>query len=304
MVDEDPLIAVARRVVSGGQLRRHWILTGGVSASMVALEVQTPQRQLRRLVVREQGAADWKPLAHDVMAAEYALHQALRRLAMPVPEVYLFDDSAQLLARPYLVMEFIEGTTEVDPAARPDAMRQMAAFLARLHTIELEGTGLPALPLREDPREGALEYLPADPRHDRLRTVMQRMTTVDPSSNRRSLVHGDFWPGNVLWRGGQIAAVIDWEDAAFGDPLSDLAACRVELLCRYDEAAMETFTEHYLALMDVDATGLPLWELYVSSAALATMGDWGLEPGDEANRRRETLGFMERAGRQLLSMSR
>lgn len=304
MVDEDPLIAVARRVVSDSQLRRHWVLTGGVSASMVALEVETPDGQLRRLVVREHGAAQWKPLAQDVTAAEYALLLALRRLAMPVPEAYLFDDSGALLARPYLVMEFIEGTTEVEEAARPEAMRQMAAFLARLHTIEVEGAGLPALPEREDPREGALEYLPADARGDELRKILQRMTTVDPPPSRRSLLHGDFWPGNVLWRDGQIAAVLDWEDAAFGDPLSDVAACRVELLCRYDDTAMETFTEHYLALMDVDTTGLPLWELYVSSAALATMSDWGLEPEDEANRRQKTLEFMERAGRQLASMAR
>lgn len=304
MAADDPLIAVARRVVSDGVLRRHWVLTGGVSASMHALEVETPDRDLRRLVVREHGAAQWKPLAADVTAAEHALLLALRRLAMPVPEVYLFDDSGDLLARPYLVMEFVEGTSAVEEAAQADAMRQMAAFLARLHTIELESAGLPALPEREDPREGALEYLPAGVRGDELRKILQRMVAVETSPSRRSLLHGDFWPGNVLWRDGQIAAVLDWEDAAFGDPLSDVAACRVELLCQYGATAMETFTEHYLALMDVDTTALPLWELYVSSAALATMSDWGLAPEDEANRRQRTRGFMERAGRQLASMAR
>ena len=82
-----------------------------------------------------------------------------------------------------------------------------------------------------------------------------------------SLVHGDFWPENVLWQHGQIAAVVDWEDAALGDPLSDLACCQVELLCKYDEAAMDTFTAHYCALAQVDLANLPLWQVYVSADA-------------------------------------
>src|SRR4029077_16475377 len=31
--------------------------------------------------------------------------------------------------------------------------------------------------------------------------------------NPRVILHGDFWPGNVLWRNGKLAGVIDWEDA-------------------------------------------------------------------------------------------
>ena len=29
--------------------------------------------------------------------------------------------------------------------------------------------------------------------------------------NRPVLLHGDFWPGNILWRDGRLVAVIDWE---------------------------------------------------------------------------------------------
>jgi aminoglycoside phosphotransferase (APT) family kinase protein len=37
------------------------------------------------------------------------------------------------------------------------------------------------------------------------------------------VLHGDYWPGNVLWRDGRLVGVIGWEEAAFGDPLADLA---------------------------------------------------------------------------------
>jgi len=27
------------------------------------------------------------------------------------------------------------------------------------------------------------------------------------------VLHGDYWPGNVLWRDGRLVGVIDWEEA-------------------------------------------------------------------------------------------
>ncbi|HYI01988.1 phosphotransferase, partial [Hyalangium sp.] len=99
----------------------------------------------------------------------------------------------------------------------------------------------------------------------------------------------------------RIAAVIDWEDAAVGDPLSDLACSRVELMCAYGEAAMEAFTAHYLRARGqaVDSEELALWELLVSSAALALMDRWGLEPRLEAARRSKTRVFLDRAAATL-----
>src|SRR5687767_2566978 len=68
--------------------------------------------------------------------------------------------------------------------------------------------------------------------------------------NHSVVLHGDYWPGNVMWRQRSLVAVIDWEDACLGDPLADLATARVELLCRYGAEAMERFTTRYLALME------------------------------------------------------
>ena len=127
---------------------------------------------------------------------------------------------------------------------------------------------------------------------------------VEQGLNRRVVLHGDYWPGNVLWQDGRLVAVIDWEDASLGDPLADLATARVELLCRYGDDAMERFTTRYLAVHQ-DTSGplrldsLPLWELYVSASALAAMGGWGLEPSEEARRRERTERFFDRAARQL-----
>ncbi len=46
---------------------------------------------------------------------------------------------------------------------------------------------------------------------------------VDGLEAPRALVHGGFGYGNVLIHEAKVSAVIDWQDARFGDPLHDLA---------------------------------------------------------------------------------
>ena len=33
------------------------------------------------------------------------------------------------------------------------------------------------------------------------------------SRNADKLMHGDYWPGNTLWKDGRLVGIIDWEDA-------------------------------------------------------------------------------------------
>jgi hypothetical protein len=49
----------------------------------------------------------------------------------------------------------------------------------------------------------------------------------------QTAVHGDFWPGNVLMRGGRVSGVVDWEHArTAGNPLADPARF-VVAYCEY-----------------------------------------------------------------------
>jgi hypothetical protein len=113
------------------------------------------------------------------------------------------------------------------------------------------------------------------------------------------LLHGDFWPGNLLWRNSLLVAVLDWEDAAIGDPLSDLACARAELACAAGEAVSRRFTDEYLQQTGLDASRLPVWDLYVSTAALMSMDQWGLPPDRLAARRGATQAFRDRAAAVL-----
>lgn len=288
--------AIARRVIPGATSVQHRRLAGGVSANVHALEVASAAG-VQGLVVRRHGAAGWKRLPDDVTRAEFELLGALHGAGLPVPRPLLLDVSGAVLPSPFFVMERVEASTDRGDVSLDSAVREMAQFLARLHALDPGALRLPGLPAREDPVQGALEYLPAGGEAIPLREAVAAYRVQAP---RASLLHGDFWPGNVLWAEGRLAAVVDWEDAAIGPAASDVACCRAELNALFGEAAARSFTSCYAALAAEGLPDLALWDVYVGAAALATLSSWGLPPDVEARRRERTSAFVARAAQELL----
>jgi aminoglycoside phosphotransferase (APT) family kinase protein len=277
-------------------------LTGGVSAQVLGVEIATRRGDLRQVVFRRHRAGAVKSHGPTVAAKEFGVLRALHASGLAVPEPYLHGGGGSG-GDPYLVMEWVDGSTALGDGELPGALDQMAAFLVELHALDPLSMQLPALEPVEDPRTGVVPYLPST---ELGREVAARLASdgTRPHPVRPVLLHGDYWPGNVLWRDGRLVAVLDWEDVAVGDPLADLATARVELLCEYGHDAMASFTDRYVAGFEerigpLPLAGLPVWEIYVSAAALSAMGTWGLAPEDEARRRERTGAFLERAAREL-----
>ena len=62
----------------------------------------------------------------------------------------------------------------------------------------------------------------------------------------KTFLHGDFWPGNVLWKEKEIVGLLDWEYAAMGDPVSDIAVASLELRYGLGEDGMTKFRRNVL----------------------------------------------------------
>ena len=296
----DGFAIIARRL--GGRLQRHWTLHGGVSANVVALELALPDGAVRQVVVRQHGATDWKPGESNVTANEYALLHGLADAGLPVPRPLMVDVSGEVLPRGFLVLPFVAHEPEGPSVALQ--VERMAGFLSRLHALEAASLDIAsALPRRVDPVAGVLEYLPEG--FDAARRLLSSGRALPALPEPQVLLHGDFWPGNILWRDQRIAAVIDWEDAAIGDPLADVAGCRVELLWHAGEDARNAFTGHYRRASGqvLDQARLAAWELYVASSGLAYMDRWGLEEAIETRMRQRTQQCLESAIRRLLDVS-
>lgn len=110
--------------------------------------------------------------------------------------------------------------------------------------------------------------------------VRQALAHVWPPGRGNSPVrlHGDFWPGNVLWTCDRITAVVDWEDAALGDPPSDLGNARLEVFMHFGHEMLDVFTHQYCALRpELDYTNRPIWDLYAALRPTGKMANFGLD---------------------------
>ena len=228
----------------------------------------------------------------NVAAVENGTLLALADAGLPVPRPVALDGSGTVLPTPYLVLPLVDGST--DPPALDVALPRMAEFLSRLHDLDATRLALPPdLPRRFDPLPELLEYLP-----DRFGTLAGVLAHRQPEVPEVvTILHGDFWVGNILWRAEEIVGVIDWEDAALGDPIADVAGARVELVWRYGDPAAERFLNEYERRSEaaISRVRLALWELYVCAAGLAFMGGWGLPEHQVTTMRARSEPFLDRA---------
>ncbi|TYR81880.1 phosphotransferase [Priestia megaterium] len=268
-----------KKVDSKSRLLRVWELKGGVSAQVTGLEILLGNGQKQKLVVRQYGNADIQENS-NVAFDEFALLEILKSADIPVPAPYCFDQSSEIFSS-YIVIEFIDGCTECCSSKLTNVTFQLAAVLAKAHRLDCSKLNVSFLAKQEERVAKKLSNRPVvlDESLDE-GVIRTALTAVWPLSerNKKTIVHGDFWPGNVLWKGEEIAAVIDWEDAALGEPLADLSNARLEILWAFGQEAMNDFTDQYQSLMpEIDYSHLPYWDLVAALRPASQLSLWGLE---------------------------
>jgi aminoglycoside phosphotransferase (APT) family kinase protein len=292
-----PFEQLVRKIDPQSRLMRTWALTGGVSAQVTGLEIQRADGQTTKMIVRQHGAID---LQHNpqIAADEFKLLSILHSAGLATPEPVMVDESGEIFETPVIVMEFVEGITEFAPDEPLDRVRQMAEQLVQIHTLDAKTHDLAFLPQQEIRAGNMLRNRPAvldeslDEGH--IRDVLDH---VWPLAQRNStvLLHGDYWPGNILWHDGRLAAVIDWEDAAVGDALADVGNARLEILWAFGLEAMQAFTDQYRALSAIDFAHLPSWDLVAALRPAHKLGTWGLDAAIEARMREYHRAFVRHA---------
>ena len=293
----EKFVRLTQRTDPGARLLRAWALSGGVSAEVTAIEIERADHSVEKLIVRRHGEVDLSQNP-NVAADEFELLRILQAEGLLVPAPHYVDRAGEIFGTPCLVIDFIEGSTESTPASVESVAAQLAAQLARIHTIDLVKWDLSFLPLQAERCASRLATQRAelDTFLDEAR-IRETLNSARPLTqrNRSVLLHGDFWPGNTLWLNGQLTGVIDWEDAGTGDPLSDLGNSRLEMLLTLGIDAMDRFTERYLSMMPIDITDLPYWELCAALRPIAGMPGWGLDDATLHSMRTGLKTFIDQA---------
>lgn len=179
--------------------------------------------------------------AHD-MSREHRVITALHPTDVPVPATHALCEDTDVIGAPFYVMERVEGTayrlaSQLEPlgSERTGAISaRMVDALATLHRVDpaevgLSDFGRPAGFLARQVRRWkkqldasrSRELAGADDLHHLLEANL-------PVEGAPAVVHGDFRLDNLLVDDDdQVAAVVDWEMATLGDPLTDVALLMV-----------------------------------------------------------------------------
>jgi aminoglycoside phosphotransferase (APT) family kinase protein len=298
---EDKFQQVVQKLDLHSKLLRTWELKGGISAQVTALEIEQPGGHTKKMIVRQHGAVDLKHNPH-VAAHEFKLLQLLHSVGLATPTPYHLDQSGEIFPTPYVVIEYIEGTPEFELDHIPDLILQLATHLSRIHKVDVSKLDVSFLPQQAKIYAEMLRERPAtvDASVDEMH-IREALVSAWPIPQRNTtvLLHGDFWPGNILWKDGQLVAIIDWEDSALGDPLADVANSRLEILWAFGIDAMHHFTDQYQSLTTIDLTNLPYWDLFAALRPASQFATWAPDELTEKTMRERYSWFIAHALEKL-----
>jgi aminoglycoside phosphotransferase (APT) family kinase protein len=230
--------ALAARSVHVENMRR---LTGGASRETWSLDAS---------IDRGDGTSETLPLILQrdtrggpktmTRAMEFGLLSAAHAAGVPTPEPVLLGDDS--LGGEFFLVRRLEGETlprrlmrdERYSAARAALPAQLGRALAEIHAIPVEMPAFAELqrpPINEsnaawsiDRHEQIFRAIAPEP-HPAFELAFRWLKShcAEPRGERRTLVHGDYRMGNILFDEHGMQAVLDWELAHIGDPAEDLA---------------------------------------------------------------------------------
>jgi aminoglycoside phosphotransferase (APT) family kinase protein len=245
--------------------------------------IETPDA---KLVLRKKPPGKLLPSAHQI-EREYRILTSLPRDEIPLPPVRLFCEDATIIGTPFYVMDYVDGRLmsnpalpQLEPQERSALYANLARLAARLHGVDFRARGLKDFGKTEHYVDRQLDrwtrqYLAAktDDNADMIE-LMRWLSAHRPQREQTCLVHGDFRLGNVIVHPSEprIVALLDWELATLGAPLSDLAYA-----CMYYHMPARRDAKGGLQGLDLDALGIPseaqMLEIY-STASGREVHDW------------------------------
>jgi aminoglycoside phosphotransferase (APT) family kinase protein len=203
----------------------------------------------------------WTLITPDLPQREQAAWEIARRSGVPVaPILYrgIIGDT------PGAVIGRMPGATGWTPQSTTMVV-QLAETLARLHRATIDDADRAHLP---DCTFAALlsrlaawvDEIEADQLRRELNEIGARLAHL--VERPACLVHGDCHPGNILMDGETVTAVIDWEEAALGDPHIDV--CWLEhAIRRHDDTLADQFRRAYEERAGYTLGDLQIWSEFL-----------------------------------------
>jgi aminoglycoside phosphotransferase (APT) family kinase protein len=241
---EPPVLAWVQRALRSERVIAMARLPGGYINENIAITTDSSRYVLRRYQ-RDTGIDS----AARTCAVEIALARRLDGTAVPIAEVIAADASGTAAGQPLLLARYVDGVTlkvalaKVDGSTAEEIGRAAGTTLAAIGTVSFPHGGCftgPDLVPSPEAMPGSLDEfvdrclqcahvatVMTEGELVALRVLAARLAPAAASTaSARQLVHSDYNGKNLLAleRGGRwsISAVLDWEFAFSGSPLTDI----------------------------------------------------------------------------------
>ena len=263
----------------GARVRCSQALVGGTSSAVHALTVDGDGGRVHELVLRRFVRADWLAEEPDVAEREAAALMLLADRGLPTPRLVAVDPDGAAVGVPAVLMTRLSGRIDWDPPELGPFLRRLVDPLPTIHA-----TPLPAATVLPDYRPYALKLRRAPVWAARPDVWLRAFELLDapPPSSERAVIHRDYHPGNVLWRGGRVSGVVDWVNTSVGCPWADVGHCRVNLASEFGQPAAERLLELYRVAAGRGDDYHPYWDVAAAVGGLDDDVDDVLSPADES----------------------
>lgn len=246
--------------------------------------IETPRK---KFVLRKKPPGKLLPSAH-LIEREYRVLRALPEADVPVPKAHVLCEDASIIGTPFYVMDHVDGRVitavtlpQLSPADRKAIYIDYARVGAKLHTVDYRACGLsdfgkPEGYVARQLDRWTKQYLASKTEENAdMERLIAWLVAHLPASDETAIVHGDYRIGNTILHPTEprIIAVLDWELATLGHPISDLAYA-----CMYYHLPVRADGPGGLADVDLAELGIPdeseLVATYCRHAGRERIDDW------------------------------
>jgi aminoglycoside phosphotransferase (APT) family kinase protein len=193
---------------------------------------------------------------HD-MHREYRILSALQASYSKVPKAIVYCDDPSVIGSPFYVMERVKGLilrantplSQFSPDQFENASVALIDTLAELHQLDYKTAGLGDLgnPTGYTQRQvnGWIKRY-ENAKTDEIKEIDDTTAWLNANvvnNTAAALIHNDYKYDNVIFNTNisQILAILDWEMATIGDPLTDLGTTLAYWADSDDPEALRTF---------------------------------------------------------------
>lgn len=218
------------------------------------------------------------------------------RAPIPSPTPLALDQDGEWFGSPSIAMEVLPGRPDLKPVDVHQYVEDVVRALTVIHATPItNATGALRRPHSTQgwttPDRVPDGLIVRETAERMLEAIGVRLSSA--ATGGTVLNHGDFHPGNLLWRRGRLSGVVDWSYARVGIRWWEVAYMRMEVALLVGVRAADVLLDRYEAAVGEESPDQAVWDLVCLYNAHRAAQQW-LVAYREQGRRDLTLATIRR----------